>query len=110
MMKSQVSMRLPERGPDEPDITENQLGYIRHLLNEADADEFPIPLTSLGKWQASALIDRLQNIRDGVESDKIVIHDAQRTDNQAHSSNLLITIFIVIIVLLFILWVVFEKN
>lgn len=43
----------PDRERREPDATVKQLDYLRHLLPGIDEKI----LSSLGKWQASALID-----------------------------------------------------
>ena len=71
MSRRRAQFEIQERGPDEPDLTEKQRQYIEHLLNELEAENFPLSdLDNMGKWQASSLIDRLKELRDGRESNK----------------------------------------
>jgi hypothetical protein len=54
-----LSIEFPDRRPNEPDATEKQLDYIRSF-------EFALSenvLSELGKWQASNVIDQMQNLR-----------------------------------------------
>lgn len=47
--------KLPPRGPNEEPATRRQLDYLQHLGDFSDSE-----LEGLGKWQASTLIDTLQ--------------------------------------------------
>ena len=58
--KKSVSIDIPERGPDEEPITEKQLGYIMHLAPNLDEEE----VKTLGKWQASSVIDQIKSQQD----------------------------------------------
>ena len=51
---------LPERGPSEESATEKQIEYIKHLAPNIKERE----VRQLGKWQASSLIDELQDVGD----------------------------------------------
>jgi len=104
-MKSKFRMELPERGPDEPDATERQLGFIRHLLEEIEAEGFSLDIESLGKWQASSLINRLLEIKDGVESDRVIVQDTVCESESVDSGygSLFKMIILLIIILLIIL-------
>lgn len=64
-MKSKFRIELPERKPKEPDATEKQIDFIKHLLDEIKAEDFSLDIDSLGKWQASSLISKLIEIQDG---------------------------------------------
>lgn len=50
---------IPPREQGEAPATQKQLEYLRHLANFNESD-----LQSLGKWQASFLIDRIKDIKD----------------------------------------------
>lgn len=64
--RSDFELSLPGREDDEDDATEKQLSYIRHLMRELEVDGFPdSALQMLGKWQASALIDSLMELKEG---------------------------------------------
>ena len=62
---------MPVRKPGEDDATDRQIAYIEQLLEEIGAEHFPVDPSSLGKWQASTVIDRLQSMRDGEIDDRI---------------------------------------
>lgn len=56
LKRYKVSFDLPPRGTDEENATKKQITYLHHL-GEFD-DQY---LRTLGKWQASALIDKIQD-------------------------------------------------
>jgi hypothetical protein len=100
--KSKIRLEIPERGSNEPDATEKQLRFIEHLLDEIEAENLPLELDNLGKWQASSLIDCLITFRDGIESDKVIIKD-----HRGSSGGLLKLLFWLIVIFLIICWLVF---
>jgi hypothetical protein len=53
---TQVNLDIPVRMPDEEPATKKQKDYIRSLVLEIDEQQ----VNSLGKWQASALIDQIK--------------------------------------------------
>lgn len=55
---------VPPREEDEEDVTDKQLLFIEKLLSEIGNESINFDLSSLGKWQASAFIDQLIDIRD----------------------------------------------
>jgi hypothetical protein len=55
-----VSIDIPERTPDEEPITEKQIGYIMRLAPNLDEEE----VKTLGKWQASSVIDQIKSQQD----------------------------------------------
>lgn len=73
-MNQQANYRLeiPGREDDEEDQTEKQRAFIKRLIDETGAQGFDdAVIDSLGKWQASYLIERSIEIRDGEESEKL---------------------------------------
>ena len=71
-MSATLNLDIPEPQPDEPDLTEKQLGFLRHLtttlptectVRDADGNDV---LPNLGTYQASALIDQLIEFRNVV--------------------------------------------
>lgn len=95
-MKSKFRIDLPERGPDEPDATDRQIRFIGHLFDEIEAEDFSLDIKSLGKWQASSLINRLLEIQNGEDSNKISIKETTRSSGN-FSKIILIIIFILIL-------------
>jgi 7-cyano-7-deazaguanine synthase in queuosine biosynthesis len=77
-MKSKLRIELPERGPDEPDMTDSQRQYIHHLLQEIEGEQLSLDVDSFGKWQASSLIDRLQEICKGKSSERTTSEGIRR--------------------------------
>ena len=103
--KRHAQFELPERGPDEPDATERQIGYIKHLLYEIGAEELAIDIASLGKWQASTLISRLKTLQDGVDDSRISV---KPLDNSSRSS--LKVIFWIVLLLLVLLFIAIVQS
>lgn len=58
------SFQVPDRQDGEAPITAKQLEYIKQLASQIDLDA----VRGLGKWQASALIDHLQAVRNAQSS------------------------------------------
>jgi len=58
--KRTVNFHFPDREPREPNATIKQREYVRHLLPGVDEKV----LASLGKWQASGLIDEVKYQQD----------------------------------------------
>ena len=54
--QKEITLSPPDREPGEEDLTQKQLDYIRHLVPDIDLDF----VRSLGKWQASAIIDEIK--------------------------------------------------
>jgi hypothetical protein len=72
MSKAEFSFTIPAGGDDEPDITDKQFEFIKRLAKELDVEGLDFEqVAQFGKWQASALIDHLIEIKNGVESDKV---------------------------------------
>jgi len=99
-MKSKFRLDLPGRGPDEPDMTESQRQYIHHLLQEIEAEDLSLDIESFGKWQASSLIDRLQDTRDGNLNDRITTEDITTSYWSTKKIIVLIILFFIILWLL----------
>lgn len=62
----QANVEIPEREPDEDPITANQLRYIRKLAPDIEIEG---GLESLGKWQASWLIDQIKADKEQLEDE-----------------------------------------
>lgn len=56
-LNKNMNFTLPDREPEEEDITEKKFAYLTHLLNNPDEAD----LRSLGKWQASELISQAKD-------------------------------------------------
>jgi len=96
--KSKFRIELSERGDDEPNATDRQIRFIGHLLDEIESEGFSYDITSLGKWQASSLINRLLEIQDGVDSHRVSIQEpAFRFSRMMKLLFWLIIIFFVIL-------------
>ena len=54
--KKEFTFTAPDREPGEEDLTQKQLDYIRHLAPGVDLNF----VRTLGKWQASAMIEELK--------------------------------------------------
>jgi hypothetical protein len=65
----EVSIDIPDREPNEDPVTDNQLRYIRKLAPDL---RMKGGLESLGKWQASALIEQIKEERERLEDDVVV--------------------------------------
>jgi hypothetical protein len=105
--KADISFVLPPRQEGEPEITERQLGFIRSLLETVDAEGFPEEkLDTLGRWQASVLIDRLIELRDGVETEKTTIV----RDKQQWKPSISLAVYLVLVMFgLFLLALLFAR-
>lgn len=57
-MSGNRTFDVPDREPDEEDATQRQKAYLKRL---ADID--PVELAKMGKWQASWLIDQIQDVK-----------------------------------------------
>lgn len=63
-----IALQFPEREPDEPDLTDKQLDYIRDLLDDMGGTWLSEgQLLALGRRQASSVIDQLIEYRDRLE-------------------------------------------
>jgi hypothetical protein len=79
MDKSKLSFALPERQPDEPDMSAGQLAAIRQLAEEVEAEGLDFDLIGqFGEEQAAALIDRLTEIRDGTDSHFVYVEEEKK--------------------------------
>jgi hypothetical protein len=105
-----LDVNFPDRQPNEPDATEKQKGYIRTFdfgISEKD-------IQKLGKWQASNVIDQLQDLRDegvlGVNASKTVKQLRKLQDNNEKSGNGCIsTVVIVLAIVLIVLYFVLKE-
>jgi len=61
-----ISVTIPDREDDEDPITKNQLRFIRQLAPNMEVNG---GLESLGKWQASSVIEQIKDEKDQLESD-----------------------------------------
>ena len=67
-MQRNIDLTVPDRRTGEPDLTSKQSDFLDDLISTLEIEDAGIDYQSLGKWQASALIDQLIAIRDtGVE-------------------------------------------
>jgi uncharacterized membrane protein YcjF (UPF0283 family) len=98
MAKANFSFKVPGREDDEPDLTAKQLSFIQHLAEEISAEGLSKDrVRGLGKLQASALIDRLIEIRDGTEGEKLI-----RTTSA--KSNWMGYVVLAVVVLVILAW------
>jgi hypothetical protein len=66
-----LKLDIKEMAPGEELATEKQREFIRALLREVGGSPFPEPtLQELGKWQASSIIDQLQEFKRELSGDK----------------------------------------
>ena len=64
MSEVKLNLEIPKPAEDEEDATNRQKQYIRALLRETGSSGFPEDaLQDLGKWQASSIIDQLQDFK-----------------------------------------------
>ena len=79
MNKSKLSFSLPERLENEADISDEQLATIKSLAEAVEAEglDFEI-IATFGERQGAALIDRLTEIRDGKDSEEIIIEKEEK--------------------------------
>ena len=61
-----VKIHIPDRAPDEDDVTPNQIRYLHKLAPDVDIDR---GIESLGKWQASGMIDQIKDQQEKLEYD-----------------------------------------
>jgi len=66
MVSRKVSIDIPDKEENEDQITNNQIRYIRNLAPDIKING---GLESLGKWQASAIIDQIKEQKEGLERD-----------------------------------------
>lgn len=62
----EATLTIPDRGPNEDSITPNQIAYIQRLAPDFNPDG---GLESLGKWQASDVIDQIKTAKGDLEAD-----------------------------------------
>ena len=59
-----LNLDLPDRQDNEDSISEKEKSFIKALLSEVDGAQLPDEtLNSLGKQQASAVVDQLQSFK-----------------------------------------------
>lgn len=107
-MKSKFRTELPERKPDEEDITERQIGYIGHLLDEIDAEDFSLDIESLGKWQASSLINRLLEIQDGEYNHGTSVEETAKTHYKNKKRSKVVW-YVILALIIWLLWMWLTK-
>ena len=109
-----LNLEIPEPMKDEEDATYKQVQFIRSLMRDAGASGFPEDtLQELGKWQASSLIDQLQDFKKQLRGEMPIDEemvtglddDSSTLDDESLSSDLgkivlagLAVIFILLIV------------
>ena len=71
-----MELKYPGKQPDEEPATPNQWAYIRSLVRAIGGTSIDVD-PDLGKWQASALIDQLQDIRDSRRGRRAHEYDAE---------------------------------
>lgn len=104
-MKSKFQIELPERKPDETNATERQIRYIGHLLDEIDAEDFSLDIESLGKWQASSLINRILEIQAGEYNHRTSVEENAKTRyKNKKRSNLVWYLILAFIICLLWIW------
>lgn len=86
---------LSDREPDEDDITEKQLKYIKRLLKDADDKE----LRALGKWQASEFIEQILEAREDFTED--MIEEANRPRGISMKAVLIFAVIIALLIAIF---------
>lgn len=63
-MSSEFSIIVSPKKEDEPGATEKQISFATQLFDKLNIDEKVVEINSLGKWQASELIDQLIKLKD----------------------------------------------
>ena len=62
----EVNFELSDRDPDEPDATPNQIQFIKKKITAEDSE-----LQKLGKWQASELIEQIEEESEMFVEEKV---------------------------------------
>ena len=66
-----LNLDLPDRQDNEDSISEKQKSFIKALLSEVDGAQLPDEtLNSLGKQQASAVVDQLESFKKQLAGDE----------------------------------------
>lgn len=95
-----VIKNIPEKEPGELPATTKQKDYLKHLGNFDDGY-----LNTLGKWQASFLIDRVSELKEGAES---------KYSNKRHSCfgsfAVLCGIAVILMIILAVIGAVFKSS
>ena len=65
--KKALTMSLPSRAPNEPDVNEEQIAEILALSAGIDVEK----LKELGTWQAAAVIQRIRDEKQALASEVI---------------------------------------
>jgi len=65
--RKKVNFEVEDRQPNEGSATKKQLDYIRSMLRDVDESK----LNSLGKWQASSLIDQIKVEKEIFTKEKV---------------------------------------
>ncbi len=68
--KRKYRIELPERKPDEPDLTLAQKQYIDTLFFNLKIEDFSLDINKLGKWQACTLIEELIETKEILSSNE----------------------------------------
>lgn len=110
MAKFELDLEIPERVEDEEDATDRQKQFIRALMRETRSSGFPEDvLQELGKWQASSMIEQLQNfkkqLRSEMPSDSSKITGPK--DQSVWTANIGTPLLICLCILL-VLWLFFS--
>ena len=102
MSKSAMTITIPGRDPDEPGLTSKQRSFIFRLVEETGTKGLSSNyIDTLGKWQASAMIDRLIAIRDGITNDKVEVHGPEATSKTGGNFKILVVLVLILAVIYF---------
>lgn len=98
MVIRELSFEIPPRKKDEDPITQNQLYYLETLAPRIDIEG---GVESLGKWQASALIDYAKRQKERLEDD---ITSGNLRVERPRTQWLWIVVAVIALLVLFGLW------
>ncbi|HZL77713.1 MAG TPA: hypothetical protein VFC17_02595 [Candidatus Limnocylindrales bacterium] len=96
--RKSVEFELPDRQPQEPRATQKQLDYIRSMVRGLDENT----LNSLGKWQASALIDQ-------AKSERAIFTQEKVSEYRRHRGLKSFFSIVIIVAVIWILWKMTNK-
>ncbi len=92
-----LKLDIPEPMEDEEDATDKQVQYIRALMREAGASGFPEDvLQDLGKWQASSIIDQLQDLKKQLRGEMPLDEDMiSGLDDESSERTSIVRLFLI---------------
>jgi hypothetical protein len=104
LAKRQHTFEVPDRQIGEEPLTAKQLAYIQQLANNIELEK----VQSLGKWQASALIDHLIAVRDR-ESTELGEQWAQMQQGTKKGGGNWIVMIVVAVLVVFVLFALLGR-